>query len=88
MTQTTTTAPATSAPDDRSTSFQPVEGGTETHSGTTLMVEAYAAIWMILMAWLVLVWRKQGALAQRLDDLEHAIDRAAAKQSAGAKDKK
>jgi hypothetical protein len=85
MIQTTAAAaPTASAPDDRSTSFQPVEGGTETHSGTTLMVEAYAAIWMILMVWLVLVWRKQGALNQRLDDLEQAIDRAAAKQSAAA----
>jgi CcmD family protein len=82
------TAPASSAPSDRSTTFQPVEGGNEVHSGTTLMVEAYAAIWMIIMFWLVLVWRKQATLHRRVDDLEHAIDRAAAKQSAAGKDGK
>jgi CcmD family protein len=84
----TTTAPVASAPEDRSTTFQPVEGGNEVHSGTTLMVEAYAAIWMIIMLWLVFVWRKQAALHQRVDELEHAIDRAAAKQAAAAKDAK
>jgi len=52
------------------------------------MVEAYAAIWMIIMFWLVLVWRKQATLHRRVDDLEHAIDRAAAKQSAAGKDGK
>jgi hypothetical protein len=80
---TETATPAT--PNDRATTFQPVEGGNEVHSGTTLMVEAYAAIWLILMAWLVLVWRKQAALHQRIDGLEHAIDRAAEKQASAAK---
>ena len=81
----TTAGPANSAlatePTDRSTAFQPVEGGTETHNGSTLMVEAYAVIWTILMVWLVLLWRKQNTLNQRLDGLEQAIDRAATKQA-------
>ncbi len=84
--QTTPIAPATDAvpraPDDRSTTFQAVEGGTETRSGATLMVEAYAVIWTILMVWLVMLWRKQSALSKRLDGLEAAIDRAAAKRDA------
>jgi hypothetical protein len=74
-------APASSGPktaDDRSTTFQPVEGGTEQHSGTTLLVEAYVVLWVILMAWLLL-WRKQATMGGRLDDLERAIDRAASK---------
>jgi hypothetical protein len=75
------TETAAPTPNDRATTFQPVEGGNEVHNGTTLMVEAYAAIWLILMAWLVLVWRKQAALHQRIDGLENAIDRAAAKQA-------
>ena len=37
-------------PEDRSTTFQPVEGGPEQHSGSTLLVEAYAVLWVILMA--------------------------------------
>lgn len=69
-------------PDDRSTTFQPVEGGTETRSGTTLLVEAYAVLWVILIGWLLISWRKQAALNARLDDLEHAIDRAAAAKAA------
>jgi hypothetical protein len=80
--QTIESQPASSAtltPDGRSTSFQPVEGGGEQHSGTTLLVEAYAVLWVILMAWVLLVWRRQKTVNARLDDLELAIDRAAAK---------
>ena len=78
------TAPATSAspektPEDRSTTFQPVERGTEQHSGATLLVEAYAVLWVILMGWLFFQWRRQASLNARLDGLEQAIDRAAAK---------
>lgn len=63
----------------RASTFQAVEGGPESKNGTTLMVEAYAVIWTILMVWLVSLWRKQNTLNKRLDDLEHAIDVAAAK---------
>jgi CcmD family protein len=65
-----------STPSDRATSFQPVEGGGEHRSGVTLMVEAYAVIWTILMVWLVLLWRKQARLNERLDGLEGAIVKA------------
>ena len=78
-TQTAPAASGTKAPDDRSTTFQPVEGGTEQHSGATLLIEAYAVLWIILMGWLVFQWRRQGALGARLDGLERAIDRASAK---------
>jgi hypothetical protein len=78
-------APAASSPktgtaDDRSTTFQAVEGGGETHSGATLLVEAYAIIWIVLMTWLLLIWRRQKTFMTRLEDLERAIDKAAAKQ--------
>jgi hypothetical protein len=75
QTQDTQTAPK---PDDRATAFQAVQGGPEQHDGATLLVEAYAVLWVILMAWLVFQWRKQSALGARLGDLERAIDRAAA----------
>jgi CcmD family protein len=65
-------------PDDRATSFQPTEGGTEQRSGATLLVEAYAIIWILLMSWLVLLWRKQAALNLRIDGLEGAIIKASA----------
>jgi len=67
-------------PDDRSTSFQAVEGGGETRSGTALMVEAYAVIWTILLVYLVLLWRKQASINRRIDGLEAAIDRVAKKK--------
>ncbi len=76
---------ASASPDSRSTSFQAVHGGQETRSGETLLVEAYAVLWIILMTWLVLLWRKQGGLNGRIDDLERAIDRAAAKAEKDAK---
>jgi len=75
-------APAASGsagtPDDRSQAFRAVEGGTEVQSGSVLLVEAYAAIWIILMAWLLVLWRKQRELHGRLDQVERTIDRAAA----------
>ena len=40
------------------------------------MVEAYAVLWVILMGWIVLLWKKQSGLHARLDELEQAIDRA------------
>lgn len=73
----TQTTPTPSTPDDRATQFQAVQGG-ETYSGFNLMVGAYGAIWVILMAWIFLLWRKQQSLTMRLDGLEAAIDRAAA----------
>jgi hypothetical protein len=75
----TPSAVTPSAADDRSTTFQGVDTGTETHSGSTLMVEAYAVLWVILMGWIVMLWRKQSVLHSRLDDLERAIDGADAR---------
>jgi hypothetical protein len=81
-------APAPSAssesPDNRSTTFQAVQGGPEQHSGSTLLVEAYAVLWVILMAWLFFTWRRQATLGARLDGLERAIDRAASAGASGA----
>jgi CcmD family protein len=82
----TPTAP--SPPPDRSTEFTAVDPNVEQFSGPTLVVEAYAAIWLILMGWIFFQWRRQATLAERLDDLERTIDRAAAnaeKAKAGAR---
>lgn len=65
------------APADRKADFAAVEGKEE-YNGGTLMVVAYASIWVILMAWIFLLWRRSSALGQRLAGLEAAIDRAAA----------
>jgi uncharacterized protein HemX len=64
------------SPDSRSTTFQPVTGEAEHYSGETLLVSAYAILWVILLSWVGLVWRKQSALDARLDDLEREIQKA------------
>jgi hypothetical protein len=74
--------PSTPSADDRGTAFRPVEGGGELQSGEKLLVEAYAAIWLILFALVLLSWRKQGRLGERMNILEGAIERA---RKAGAK---
>ena len=74
-----TSAAGATTPDGRATTFQPVEGGPEQHSGSTLLVEAYAILWIILMSWLLFTWRRQRAIGDRLGELERAIDRAASK---------
>jgi CcmD family protein len=75
--------------DDRSTEFVAVDpqaaSGAEHYSGSTLLVSAYIAIWVILMGWILMMWRKQGALSVRLDDLEKTLDRAAAAAEKQAK---
>jgi hypothetical protein len=68
------------SPDDRAQTFQAVKGEPEHYSGEALLVTAYAALWVIILVWVALVWRKQAALALRLDDLERVIDDAAKKR--------
>ena len=70
-------------PADRATTFQAVEGG-EVHSGQVLLVEAYVAIWLFLLAFIAMSWRKQARLHARLDDLEQVVDRAAARLEGAA----
>jgi CcmD family protein len=84
----TTTQPQPESPSDRSTTFQPVEGSpTEQYSGTTLLVVAYSALWVVLFAWVALVWRKQSALRARLDDLDRVLDKAADDAERGSAEK-
>ena len=72
-------------PSDRATTFQAVQGnGTEQYSGGVLLVTAYAVLWVIVLSWVVLVWRKQNVLDARLDGLEREIDKA----DAGSRDAK
>ncbi len=62
--------------EDRSTTFRPVEGGNELQSGEKLLVEAYAAIWIILFALVLFSWRRQRKLDDRMNGLEAAIEKA------------
>lgn len=75
-------ATVTTAPDDRGAAFKPVEGGAELQSGEKLLVEAYAAIWIIVFAMVLLSWRRQGKIESRIQGLESAIEKARAGKGA------
>ena len=75
--RTQTVTPETAPP--RSTEFRAVEGGTEMVSGGTLLVEAYCALWLILLAFLLVSWRRQAHIDRRVDELEKALARSGAK---------
>jgi CcmD family protein len=71
---TTGTAPAPASPDSRDTQFRAVEGGSsEVASGSTLLVEAYAAVWIILLGFLLASWRRQSRIDARVAELERAV---------------
>lgn len=73
-------AASASSSQDRAATYQAVPAGTgEQHSGDNLVIAAYSILWVILMAWLFVMWRKQASLHAKIDDLEKTLDRAAAK---------
>ena len=61
------------APAPRETSFRPVEGGRETTSGELLLIEAYAALWIILLGFLLVSWRRQSRIDARVAELERSL---------------
>jgi CcmD family protein len=63
----------------RQSEFRAVEGGSDTMSGEMLLVEAYAAVWIILFAFIFLSWRRQARIDARVDELERAVSRGHAK---------
>lgn len=72
-----TAAPTgTTSPDDRATQFRPDAGGNQMQSGEKLLVEAYAAFWLIAFFFILLSWRRQKRIDERIDHLESAIAKA------------
>jgi CcmD family protein len=63
----------TKTPDQRATGFHAVEGAPEMASGGTLLVEAYAAVWVIVLGFLLVSWRRQARLDARVADLEKRL---------------
>jgi CcmD family protein len=62
-----------SEPTGRQTEFRAVEGGSETMSGEVLLVEAYAACWLIVFLFVFFSWRKQARIDARVSELERAV---------------
>ncbi|WP_437737007.1 CcmD family protein [Sorangium sp. So ce1335] len=75
--------PTGTTTDDRAQAFRPVQGGNEMQSGEKLLVEAYAAIWLIIFAMIFLSWRRQKQIDRRIDALEAAVRRARAGSGQG-----
>lgn len=67
------------APADRTTEFHAVEGDVEEFSGGTLLVQAYAAIWLIVFGLIAMLWNQQRRVHARLDALDKSLDKLAAK---------
>ena len=60
-------------PAGRGSEFQAVDGGGETMNGNTLMVEAYAFLWVVLFAFIWWSWRIQGRIDARVAELERSL---------------
>jgi CcmD family protein len=78
-----TPSPTPPTAEDRSTTFQPVQGGNQMQSGERLLVEAYAAIWVVMFVFLALMFRRQRRLDQRIEALDNALRRARARAAEG-----
>jgi len=63
----------TTAPNDRSTEFVPVQGGNETTNASTMLVLAYLFMWAILIGFVLMSWLKQKHLDRRVTELERAL---------------
>lgn len=79
-------APNTTAAEDRSTTFRAVQGGNEMQSGEKLLVEAYAVIWLILFGMILLSWRRQRKIDDRVASLEGALAAARAQAPRAGED--
>lgn len=76
--------PTGTAADDRGQAFRPVEGGDQMQSGEMLLVEAYAAIWLIIFALIFFSWRRQRRMDHRIDALQAAVQKARASAGQGS----
>ena len=65
----------TASPDDRATEFRPAPT-TEMQSGEKLLVEAYAAIWLIVFVLVFMSMRRLRGIDDRIAELEASMARA------------
>lgn len=60
-------------PESRSTEFVAVSGGTESTSAEVVLVTAYALMWIAVLFFVFLTWKKQNLLAARLGELHEKL---------------
>ncbi len=63
------------APEDRSTEFVPVQGGSDGASAGTLLVAAYVVMWAVLLGFVLLTWRRLSATDRRLSELHERLQK-------------
>ena len=68
--------------------FRPVTGADEMQSGGRLLVEAYAAIWLVLLALVLFMWRRTRALEDRIAVLDEAVRKSDVAAKVASKPKK
>jgi hypothetical protein len=73
----------TAQPEQRSTEFRPVTGGGEVAPGEVLLVEAYAAFWIVAIVMIVRSMRRQRRLDERIGRLERDLAQARADGTTG-----
>ena len=57
---------------DRSAQFVATSGGDETTSAEVLLVVAYLAMWLLVLAFVAISFRRLARLSERIDSLEAA----------------
>jgi len=62
----------------RADGFRPAPSGGNARSGALLLVEAYAAIWLIVFAMVIWSLRRQGRMNRRIERLERQLAQAQA----------
>lgn len=69
----------TAATEDRSTSFTAKDGGSEGVPGGSLMVAAYAIVWLVVLLLVVRVFQRQNTIARQIADLEEDLQKRGAR---------
>ena len=64
---------APSSPDDRSSEFVPVTGGSETANATSLLLAAYILMWACAFGLIWLSIKKLASVAARMEELEKQL---------------
>src|SRR5579862_6836305 len=75
----------TTTPQSDDSGFHAAPTGGQTMNGAHLMVEAYAAIWLCALVFLLILFRNNRALEGRLRVLKEAIAAARVKQAGAEK---
>lgn len=79
--------PSAGTSDSRSTEFRAVEGGNQMQSGEKLLVEAYAAMWVLTLVLVLITWRRQKRTDERITNLEESIAKVRGEAAKAAREK-